>query len=153
MNRRDAVLAAIDAANAHDPNRETDGDRETPAAELYGQRMSLVLSEFDPAPSDALQIAVRGQHIERWKRPRADYPEGRTGYLQWRRDAAIFHARRVADIMTADVVSVPEDAGIREISKVMTERKVHRVLVERAGRPGVHIGIVGTFEILDMLAE
>lgn len=59
----------------------------------------------------------------------------------------------VADIMTADVVSVPEDAGIREISKVMTERKVHRVLVERAGRPGVHIGIVGTFEILDMLAE
>ena len=102
MNRRDAVLAAIDAANAHDPNRETDGDRETPAAELYGQCMSLVLSEFDPAPSDALQIAVRGQHIERWKRPRADYPEGRTGYLQWRRDAAIFHARRVADIMTAE---------------------------------------------------
>lgn len=59
----------------------------------------------------------------------------------------------VADIMTASVVSVPEDAGIREIAKTMTERKVHRVLVERAGRPGVHIGIVGTFEILDMLAE
>lgn len=59
----------------------------------------------------------------------------------------------VADIMTADVVSVPEDAGIREIAKTMTERKVHRVLVERAGRAGVHIGIVGTFEILDMLAE
>ncbi len=59
----------------------------------------------------------------------------------------------VADIMTADVVSVPEDAGIREIAKTMTERKVHRVLVEREGRPGVHIGIVGTFEILDMLAE
>ena len=32
--------------------------------------MSEVLAEFVDDPSDALQIAVRGQHIERWKRPR-----------------------------------------------------------------------------------
>ncbi len=59
----------------------------------------------------------------------------------------------VADIMTADVVSVPADAGIREISRTMTQKKVHRVLVEREGQPGTYVGIVGTFEILDMLAE
>ena len=59
----------------------------------------------------------------------------------------------VVDIMTAEVVSVPEEAGLREIAKKMIERKVHRVLVERAGDPGVYIGILGTFEILDMLNE
>ena len=58
-----------------------------------------------------------------------------------------------ADIMTADVVSVPESAGIREIARTMTTRRVHRVLVEREGGTRAYVGIVGTFEILDMLAE
>jgi CBS domain-containing protein len=59
----------------------------------------------------------------------------------------------VADIMTADVVSVPADAGIREIARTMTQRKVHRVLVEHESQNKAYVGIVGTFEILDMLAE
>jgi len=59
----------------------------------------------------------------------------------------------VVDIMTAEVVSVPEEAGLRAIAAKMIERKVHRVLVERTGDPGVYIGILGTFEILDMLTE
>ena len=62
-------------------------------------------------------------------------------------------AETVADIMTADVVSVPATAGIREIAHTMTTRRVHRVLVEREDRTGVYLGIIGTFEILDMLAE
>jgi hypothetical protein len=28
-----------------------------------------------PAPSEELQIAARGQHVERWKSPRSGYPE------------------------------------------------------------------------------
>jgi len=59
----------------------------------------------------------------------------------------------VADIMTTDVVSVPANAGIREIARTMTRRKVHRVLVEREGGTRAYVGILGTFEILDMLAE
>jgi hypothetical protein len=102
MNRLDAVLANIDAANAQDPKRETENGREVAAALLYGQRMSQVLGELEEAPSEALQIAVRAQHIERWKRPRADYPDGRIGYLQWRRDAATFHAQRTAELMTLE---------------------------------------------------
>lgn len=95
----DAVLARIDAANALDPEREADGESDAPAALLYGQRMSRVLESFVAAPSDALRIAVRAQHIERWKRPRQDYPEGRAGYLRWRRDASAFHAERAVTIM------------------------------------------------------
>jgi hypothetical protein len=94
-SRLDAVLAAIDAANAADPARE-DGE---PAALLYGRRMSEVLEGFAPGASDHLRIACRGQHIERWTRPRADWPEGRAGYLRWRTELKAYHADRVMALM------------------------------------------------------
>jgi len=67
------VLAAIDSANAHDPEM----GEEQPAAQLYGQRMSAELSRLFPDSSEPLQIAARGQHIERWTLKRKDFPEGR----------------------------------------------------------------------------
>ena len=63
-----------------------------PEALLYGQRMSSELARLIPDASEPLQIAARGQHVERWKLKRADYPEGRAGYLTWRRDQALHHA-------------------------------------------------------------
>src|SRR5690606_27398279 len=39
------------------------------------------------------------QHIGRWKIPRDRYPEGRKGYLAWRRDLALFHADTAAELM------------------------------------------------------
>lgn len=100
-----ATLAAIDKANAADPNHAADG---TPEALLYGQRMSDELARLVPDASDLLQVAVRGQHIERWTSPRASYPEGREGYLAWRRDLGAFHATRVAEIMEASGYGVAE---------------------------------------------
>jgi Domain of unknown function (DUF4202) len=95
------VVASIDAANARDPNAiEVDGRRV--AAELvYGQRMSETLARLAPEASEPLLIAARGQHIERWTSPRRSYPEGRAGYLRWRKDLQAFHAARVSEIMTA----------------------------------------------------
>ncbi len=97
--RLQTVLDKIDAANSADPTIETFGDTTAPAALLYGQRMSEVLSEFAPDAPELLQIAVRAQHIERWKRKRTDYPKGKPGYLQWRRDAAVFHGERTSALM------------------------------------------------------
>lgn len=97
MTKLETVLAAIEAANAADPNIE----QGQPAALLYGQRMSAELSRLFPDASEALQIAAHGQHIERWKLKRTEYPEGRAGYLQWRRDQAVHHAERVVEMMTA----------------------------------------------------
>ncbi len=93
----DAAIAAIDAANAADPDRREGA----PAALLYGQRMTEELSRLTPGASAELRIAARGQHIERWASPRASYPDGRDGYLAWRRDLGAFHARRVGEIMAA----------------------------------------------------
>ena len=89
------ALAAIDQANAADPNLEEG----RPAALLYGERMSAELARLFPGASEVLQIAARGQHVERWQVPRSDYPEGRAGYLAWRRDQGARHAERVAGIM------------------------------------------------------
>ena len=93
--RRDAVFAAIDAANAADPRLE-DG---APVELLYGQRMTAEQALLYPEASDALAIACRGQHIERWTLPRQDYPEGREGYLTWRREQGRRHAERVMGLM------------------------------------------------------
>ena len=106
--RLESVIAAIDAANAEDPGRESDADgREWPAAQLYGLRMSQELERVVPDASEALRIAARGQHIERWRSPRSSYPEGREGYLAWRKALAIFHAERVAVLMA--------EAGYNEV--------------------------------------
>lgn len=93
------AYAAIDAANARDPNViEVDGVRR-PAELVYGWRMTAALDDFAPGASQALAIAARGQHIERWTMPRRSYPEGRIGYLTWRKDLQRFHARRLGEIV------------------------------------------------------
>ena len=95
------VIAAIDAANALDPNKiEVDGQPQ-PAEFAYGRRMSETLARLAPHASEHLRIAARGQHIERWTSPRASYPAGRVGYLKWRKDLQGFHARRIGNIMMA----------------------------------------------------
>lgn len=103
-DRLTAALAAIDAANAAGPD---DADL------LYGQRMTDELALLYPDASEPLQIACRGQHIERWMLPRASYPGGREGYLTWRRDQAHRHASRVAEIMAAAAYP-PEDIAAAE---------------------------------------
>jgi hypothetical protein len=84
------ALALIDAANAADPKGE---------ALIYGERMTAELGRLFPGASDILQIAARGQHVERWLLPRSDFPEGKAGYLEWRREQGRRHGLRVAGIM------------------------------------------------------
>ncbi|MBK4214540.1 DUF4202 domain-containing protein [Paracoccus caeni] len=95
MTRLDQAFATIDDANALDPTLE-DGQ---PAALLYGQRMTSEQLRLFPEASEVLQIACRGQHIERWKLPRDAYPMDRAGYLQWRVEQGRRHAERIAGIM------------------------------------------------------
>jgi hypothetical protein len=89
------AIAEIDRANAADPTIE--GGR--PAALLYGERMTAELDRLFPGAPEPLRIAARGQHIERWLLPRAAFPEGKAGYLAWRREQGARHAARVAGIM------------------------------------------------------
>ena len=70
MNSVERAFAAIDAANAADPRLEEGG----PVELLYGRRMTAEQERLHPDASDALRVACRGQHIERWLLPRDAYP-------------------------------------------------------------------------------
>jgi hypothetical protein len=100
MNRLDAALAGIDAANSADPNRVAIDGTEVPAELVYGQRMSAMLARVYPDASEALRIAARAQHIRRWEVPRSTYPMDRPGYLRWRKDLGRKHAEWTGEILT-----------------------------------------------------
>ncbi|MEP3047024.1 MAG: DUF4202 domain-containing protein [Roseibium sp.] len=119
MTKLENVLRAIDEANSADPKSE-DGQ---PTAKLYGLRMSEEANRLFPNASDTLQIAARGQHVERWVLERKSYPEGKVGYHAWRRDLAKHHASRVANFMS--------EAGYSEEDIAAAERMLHKEGIKR----------------------
>lgn len=114
------AFAAIDAANSCDP-KSVDVDGAPKSANLiYGLRMSAELEQFAPDASEALQIATRGQHIERWIIPRAQYPMDRQGYHRWRRALRDHHAARLSAILAE--LSYEPAIIARAVSIVRKER-------------------------------
>ena len=95
----DMAIGLIDAANSKDPNLETDDGKEWAKELLYSRRMTDMIERYAPDADDAMKIAVRAQHIKRWKSPRSDYPMNRKGYHQWRTRLYQFHADTTADLM------------------------------------------------------
>jgi hypothetical protein len=94
-----AAIAAFDQANSQDPNKEMADGREYPKELLYAQRMSEMQERYIPDASEAVKLAVRAQHIQRWKIPRNNYPMDKQGYLQWRTGLYKFHADTAGQIM------------------------------------------------------
>jgi hypothetical protein len=94
-----AAIAAFDRANMEDPNKEMADGKEYPKELLYAQRMSEMLERYAPEASEAVKLAVRAQHIQRWKTPRSNYPMDKQGYLQWRTGLYKFHADTAGGIM------------------------------------------------------
>lgn len=95
----DALLVAIDAANADDPRVvEVDGVAQ-PFEVVYAKRMTARLGALYPDASDLLRIAARAQHLRRWDIPRENFPLGRHGYNDWRKECRAHHARLVSELM------------------------------------------------------
>ena len=93
------ATARINAANALDPNTTVVEGAPVPHELHYSRRMSRRLEMLDPGASEALRLAVRCQHLQRWMIPRSYYPLTRAGYHRWRTDLSRFHADRAADIL------------------------------------------------------
>ena len=95
----DEALALIDAANREDPNQVTADGREWPKELLYSERMSDMLERYRPDADNTMKLAIRAQHIERWKSPRNAYPMDRIGYLTWRKDLYKIQANTAAKLL------------------------------------------------------
>jgi hypothetical protein len=99
QQRYQAAIAAFDKANAEDPNKETADGKEWPKELLYAQRMTEMQERYAPEASEAVKLACRAQHIQRWKTPRSSFPMDRQGYLQWRTGLYKFHAETAGKLM------------------------------------------------------
>lgn len=93
------ATALIDAANAEDPNEVIDSGKTFPKELLYSHRMADMLERYSPEADDVMKLAVRTQHIQRWKSPRDAFPMNRQGYHKWRSELYSFHAETAADLL------------------------------------------------------
>lgn len=110
--RLDRVFAAIDAANASDPRVDDADAGKRPYEIVYSERMSEQLLKIYPEASELLRIAAHAQHIRRFDIPRANFPEGRSGYNDWRRSCREHHAKLIAEIMADEGYTADEIARV-----------------------------------------
>ena len=106
QQKLDKAIELIDAANSEDPNMESSDGKEVPKELLYSQRMTDMQQRYAPDADDVMILALRAQHIQRWKSPRTDFPMDRKGYHQWRTGLYKFHAETAAALL--------EQAGYEE---------------------------------------
>jgi hypothetical protein len=102
------AIAAIDAANRDDPNQITVGGELRPKELAHSELVTGWVSRLRPNPSEALLLAARAHHLRRWTSLRTSYPEGRAGYLRWRRDQSQRQAAAVGALL--------DEAGYDELT-------------------------------------
>lgn len=93
------ALLALDRLHAEDPRRITVEGQTQPLELWHAGRMSAWLEQLVEAPGECLRLAVRAQHLKRWEVPRDGYPQGRAGYLAWRRDQGLRAGELTASLM------------------------------------------------------
>ncbi|MDX1964458.1 MAG: DUF4202 domain-containing protein [Pirellulales bacterium] len=101
-DRLTSAIAAIDRLHAQDPATILLDGVSQPAELVYARRMTDWLLRLEPTASEALQLAVRAQHLQRWQIPRESYPADRIGYLQWRTDLKNRHAAQLGEVLAAE---------------------------------------------------
>jgi hypothetical protein len=133
MNQQafEKAVSLMDDSNSEDPNIETDNGKEWPKELLYSHRMSDMLERYKPEVDDVAKLAIHGQHIQRWKSPRDDYPMDRKGYHQWRANLYKFHAGIVAELMAqAGYDEEAQERARKAVSKRSLKKNADTQLLE-----------------------
>lgn len=105
----DRARQLVDQAHAADPARAADG---RPAELVYADHMERWVAHLAADASPLLRLAARCQHLERWATPRTTFPEGKVGYLSWRRSLYVKQAERARELLLAGGVSAEEAAEV-----------------------------------------
>lgn len=120
MTKLDAAFQQFDNYNRKDPHIFIWDKIPYPQEYFLALKLYEWVLKLDPQASEELLLASRSQHIGRWETPRESYPEGRDGYLKWRRDLAHFHANTSSAIL--------KDVGY---SEEQTERVKNIILKQK----------------------
>ena len=94
-----AAMAAIDDANAADPNTIVVDGEVRPKELAHAELMVEEVLRLDPSATEEQLLAARAHHLRRWTVPRSSHPEGRKGYLRWRASLKEQHAAEVGEIL------------------------------------------------------
>jgi hypothetical protein len=117
----DAAFAAIDAANLGDPAtvvvRGERRAKEQAHAEMAVDWIRRLVAE----PSDALLLAARAHHVRRWEIPRSSEPDGRAGYLRWKRGLQHHHADVAARVLGEAGV---DEATITRVQELVRKERL-----------------------------
>ncbi len=95
------AIEAFDAYNQNDPNKEEHNGNMYSKEILYAERMTNRLNHYAPDAPDYINLAARCQHIGRWEIARNYFAMDKKGYLQWRNQEKIHHAKIAEEILTS----------------------------------------------------
>jgi hypothetical protein len=112
VSRLEAAFAAIDAENAGDPvGKEQD----------HAERAVQWIRRLRPDAPEELLLAARGHHVRRWEIPRSAEPDGREGYLRWKRRLQQHHA----DVLGRVLGEVGyDDVTVERVQAIVTKRRL-----------------------------
>ena len=121
MSKLDEAFELFDNYNRRDPNVFIWENISYPQEYFLALKLYEWVKKLDENASEELLLASRSQHVGRWEIPRNSYPDGREGYLKWRRDLALYHAERSAEIMKS--VGYTE-AQITRVRQIILKQKI-----------------------------
>ncbi len=117
------AVAAIDAANAGDPNTVVvDGVKRSKEL-AHAEAMTEWVRRLDPAATETQLLAARAHHLRRWAYPRSVEPEGRAGYLRWRAEAKRRHATEVGRILAT---AGYDHAAVEQVQDLVAKKGLGR---------------------------
>lgn len=99
MTKLEKAFQLFDDYNKQDPHKLIWNDEKYAAEYFYALQLYNWVKRLEPNASEHLLLASRAQHIGRFKTPRTSYPEGKAGYLTWRKELAEFHAKTAGELM------------------------------------------------------
>jgi hypothetical protein len=117
------AISQFDSVHREDPETVMAHGTETPRACLYHERLDYWVEHLDENASEPLRLAAHCQHLRRWMIPRADYPEGLTGYRRWRRALSDFHVQEASSILRE---AGYDDATINRVRDFLTKKNLKR---------------------------
>lgn len=122
----EAAFAAIDAANAGDPNTIVVRGERRPKEQAHAELAVEWVRTLVEAPSEALLLAARAHHVRRWDIPRSAEPTGRAGYLRWKRSLQQHHAEVVARVLDglADPATIERVQALVRKERLRTDPEV-----------------------------
>lgn len=121
MSRLQEAFTKFDDYNRQDPNQFIWEGISYPQEYFLALKLYDWVLKLDPNADKALLLASRSQHIGRWEIPRNTYPEGREGYLKWRKDLSHLHAARASAIMLEVGY---DEAMIDRVQQIILKQKI-----------------------------